>query len=1107
MHVTRLRRLVLRAVMFALLGLLVCFVALYFFPFSSRVLDQKIERSLSRALQLKVNFSGAHVFLSRGRATLENVRLALPEKPDLPILNFPRVDVSGSMIALPFAETKVFDRIALQSPSRIRLIVSGTHVKAPQFDELVKRIIRRGEQRAPRMIRIKEFEIRNGELEFISGATSETLALLHRCDVTYSLFRDGRLRVTVRADAAEPLSASLEGFADISADARYVHAEMSSGAFRWAIPTQKTPVVLKCARIALRTNAAEYSPPVVKFIGELELQGLGVESPSDIGLFVPKNVTAEVRGDAKADERMANFHRLEISMPDGWVLSSAQLRLARPYPFSMNVQKARIPQSFLDELCRGLAAHNIEVKLSSRTMTAEGNVEGTLAAPRESLFRGHAAFRNANVRFGDFPHSLDSLEGEVEFNNTVLEGKNVRGRLGRARFSGGVRLSGQHLLAKPQNLEVSWKFDAPAEDVLNLVRVEPGSELSLLHVDGVVQGKGKIAATLGTPPSIDTSGTLELKNVSLDHPSLPEPLREINGQCKVKTGALESEWLRGRFLGVEWHAAGMLKGQRYFWDQPRAEIVMTAEPHMETIRNLVQSHYANVRIPPVSGETVVQLGYAGRLDSFSTSQAWVRCAPSDGEIAIQQQPIERKLSRVTGEMRYEKGRMVAEIAEAWIGRNACSLSAEMENNSLSIAMDSHARLEDLKESFPDVLGAFRARGDAHIRAEALLNDLSSIGVRQFNGSAEQLSQLLQRLDFLATIETRDATFAYVDMPQDVTDIDGTFIISNDGLMVKGAHSRWGKSPDCLVDGTVHIEGDIPTIRFQLRTPRAFVDEWLVGWQSTPSSTTQTLQSLHRGVRIFANIVAETASYKGLQGKNLVWNLTYKNAEGARQLDFEEIRFKGYGGTGVISGTLKMVPAPHRMDLNVAVKGMNVQELLSDYTGRKSSAAGDMTGEMTLHREAEGLELLAGRGHFTIEKSRFVRNVAFETLGRVLHTKMFDDITFTTVEGEFELERGAISFEELAFRNPMLEMTARGKVLLDGSADAYLYLVLLPESLGKVPIVSDVVSFVEKLGRRMIKFHLTGTINKPRISPIPVSIDEIDHLFSPSKTQKHTEQAR
>jgi hypothetical protein len=155
-------------------------------------------------------------------------------------------------------------------------------------------------------------------------------------------------------------------------------------------------------------------------------------------------------------------------------------------------------------------------------------------------------------------------------------------------------------------------------------------------------------------------------------------------------------------------------------------------------------------------------------------------------------------------------------------------------------------------------------------------------------------------------------------------------------------------------------------------------------------------------------------------------------------------------------------------------------LLPDQSGVNSGIA---SGMFELTRDGPASAFSTGRGNFVLRDSRFISSALFSRIGGVLNLeRVFRDITFTKIEGDFRLAEGRIILDPASpvhFSHQLgviypFDMEAVGYIGPERKLDAVLKLNFLPIA-STIPILEIIWP------SGFLRFRIEGIVGDPRVS--------------------------
>jgi hypothetical protein len=118
----------------------------------------------------------------------------------------------------------------------------------------------------------------------------------------------------------------------------------------------------------------------------------------------------------------------------------------------------------------------------------------------------------------------------------------------------------------------------------------------------------------------------------------------------------------------------------------------------------------------------------------------------------------------------------------------------------------------------------------------------------------------------------------------------------------------------------------------------------------------------------------------------------------------------------------------------------------------------------------------------VEKSRFVSNSILGGLSGMVNLPIFDDMTFSRIQGPFSMEYPIYRTDGITFDNPLMNLRMTGAVGPGSQLDLVLRMELL-QMAGGVPLVGEVLTLFNKLAGQIFNFKVRGTLDDPRVAPL------------------------
>jgi hypothetical protein len=146
-------------------------------------------------------------------------------------------------------------------------------------------------------------------------------------------------------------------------------------------------------------------------------------------------------------------------------------------------------------------------------------------------------------------------------------------------------------------------------------------------------------------------------------------------------------------------------------------------------------------------------------------------------------------------------------------------------------------------------------------------------------------------------------------------------------------------------------------------------------------------------------------------------------------------------------------------------------------------SGLVTGKLHLEHQAGDTppSPLRGSGEMKLVKSRFISNKIFRSLGGLLKLPLFEDITFSTIQGPFKVEGDRYSTPGMTFENPVVYLLADGTAGPNRQLDLNMKVQFLG-IVDRVPILGEAMDILNKLAGKVLQFKVRGTRDNPEIRP-------------------------
>ncbi len=1097
MTLRRYQKNLIRLGVVVLLALLLVVLVAMFYPVSSRWLGRKITQQIEQLTGLDVTFSEAVFFLAQQRCVIKELVLHSRDTDRHEVLTARKVDILFSLPSILFRQEKILQSVEIQHPSAFPLILAERNIRLGDDLDFLSWLLEPADREMGKPhFMLNHFGVRNASVLLKSSLHSsrKPQVLADNMTMRFVLMPSGSRVMTLNGSIPLLNKAQMRvsyTIAPHEPQASFV-LELTKAAA--AIPLSNTSH-LAMASEHLTINGIlnqEKTHTKISAFGKIRkpLVALGAEKP----LYSDEHLDFSFRAayDASAAELMLEkSHLLSHGLE---VYTSGSLTLASPFPFSISTRAERVPTSLLEYFETLFPYLDSMIDVSDARLRVGASLQGQLEDDKLPAFRGRVDLLGVHAWYPGIEEPLRQLQGTLEFENSRLAFTHMRGKIGQGDIEFNSELTGKRIFWEPDMLEIAWHASLRAEDIFSAVAAQQLGPITQAAVMGEISGRGRLRKIFSPSPfppsaSITASGVLELTNVTVNHPSLPAPIQQLHGRMNIQNDRIRFSNLEGRIGESTVLASGLLLGKESFWidSQLDARVVMTTTA--STLLTLLKQFIPGRQVhAAVSGKAIVDARIKAPLYTLNPLSIHAKAEFKECYVELEKPIVRAWLKTLEGAVEVRDGAVMLTYISGQVGDVPFSLSGSVKPEAARLILSSEAELDNIKSLLPTVLDKFRVGGSAVLSAE-------------IDVSAKPSQPINYRLS--GEILTHDVTFAYIDMPVDVTHINGTFSFHQNELRILNVRCWGGRSKDCAVNGVIRFAPKQTVIDFHVRSPLIYLDEWMRNWPKhkdiISGEALQMVSETSPTMQIFGSIDAGKARFGLLQGDKFHGSFDYKYFPfGPNTFYYDNIQMSAYQGNLTGSGSILFPKGDNIYEAKVEARQINVNQLLEALREKKQSIVGRLSGTMSLVGEGKDVNKIRGSGKFTVQDSRFIDNVIFKALGGVLRSPMFNDISFTQVIGDFTLKNGAVHFAKFDLRNPMLQMQATGKIGFNKQVDLDLHLAFLSAYLGwNIPIVKNIMAIIEKFGSKLLKFRIVGTLDEPRVIAVPLSIDEINKILFPA----------
>lgn len=1103
----RYKRWLLRVPFYLLLGAALACVIFYFLPISGRRIEERLVRLITREMGTEVKIRGACLYLSRGLLEIQEMTLPPPDESGIPLV-FQDVSIEFSLYGFLFSTSDRWCEVQLTCPTEILLlfrenrfvIPPGYKYLAPLLEGITGRKSETGSfPQIKALVNVKNVLVAY-ESSIEEGLIVQPVLQSKGLSLEFS-FQKGMLAlITAKGALGSELEGELSGRVNFNPDGSpdqlllfLSHLLLSGNTF----PGSGFRLDVKNLRI---NEKIEMARPLVSFRHEMSMDSFSLHVPGVAKPFVENKIRTIAEGEMDGRNQQLKIHTAKISLSDSEIFFKGEMDMAREYQFTASLEQQPVSRRTLELLKQIVLPQGWDMTFQQQSFSFLLHATGDLFHPKDIQYNGTLRFADLALRHQDFPLPLTHVAGEIALDPSSLHLKNVRGKMGDGLLSLEGRLEGIRDFSSPERASLSWSADLTLQDLMMMVKNK--IPLENLLASGRINIQGSLEMKLVTRDKTTTISLTQfdcaalVSDAMLRHPFLPEEVRNISGRFQIKPDVIKFQELKGSLAEGTLALQGGVIGEKYFWKQPLVSlevvysgglnpvIQMAPEPLRDSLQKTrLKGEISTTTYLSIPLEAPDRISYYGDV-SFSRV-SFQPLHPS----------INGLIKDLQGAIRFEKENLLLkELSGNFAGMDFL-LDARLEPGNLQMNITSLIPLEKLRTAIPSLANDFRATGTVELQSEVSL-------------SSENLAQSLLHLDiprdmmygFSGSITSEDAAFAYRDMPVDLHHVKAQVFFNESGLWFRDAHLWCGTSPDCTGEGEIFFASNPPAFRFKVHAPVLYLKEWTGPWENTnpPQSrhvTMQDLTSTSPSMEVEGTVLADKIHYNLLEGENFEGHFIYNYFPSApNKFSFDGVKVLAYGGKARASGNFIFPTGSFFYGVEGEAEMMEIRDVLSALRGRSQNLRGFITACITLAGESRKPETISSKVTFDLHQSRFIGNMIFVGLGRALKSALFDDITFTRVQGNLNIKNGAADFENLKFTSPLLNLNASGTVDFHENLDVIFFLMFEKKNILGLPLLRQLAQILEYMGKAILKFHITGALEDPKVNAIPLSADEIKKFF-------------
>jgi len=196
-----------------------------------------------------------------------------------------------------------------------------------------------------------------------------------------------------------------------------------------------------------------------------------------------------------------------------------------------------------------------------------------------------------------------------------------------------------------------------------------------------------------------------------------------------------------------------------------------------------------------------------------------------------------------------------------------------------------------------------------------------------------------------------------------------------------------------------------------------------------------------------------------------------------------------GGTVYVSGNIDFGKTPAVFNLKMDTKSVDIG-ILSQQWSASRAISGILFSDASFSGELGKPTSLFGKAKINIEKGELGK---VGLIGRMITfsplAAMSKDFALTTFDGDFDISEGYAYTENAVLKGPEIRITAKGDIGWNKKLNFVLGLYTSSELLKGTSITKTLGTIIDGFGNVLRKVRLTGTIDNPSFTIMPLGIGE------------------
>lgn len=823
------------------------------------------------------------------------------------------------------------------------------------------------------------------------------------------------------------------------------------------------------------------------------------------------------------DTKKLELLELKFDSRDCTLDARGELQLAEPYDYVLDLKELELRGQAVALTERTFFGENRITTPDRGRLRAMGRVTGTATRIKPEAVDGEFSLEDLTLDLPNVPEPVQSVALKATISREAL-----RIFEGQALVQGLPLFVKGEMLGRPMEGEIDsaifeWNVAGELEGLNGLIGENVHDVDWRLGIRGDVSGGGTIEVTDlqlehwgRILEKAKIQGRLVFNEAEVQIDPLNPLITNVSGMLEFDRNRAQLTGLSGQVEDLAFELTGGIEGREVFWREAQLDAQLDARFGLDDIPRI----FAWVdRKPPDLPDTEGRVHITGRLQTplNELERATLNGKARGTDVLI------RPGSRHLGETIYLAA-VEAEMDAHRITLNPArgtwgNVDVELEGSFSPQGGKATARLDGELAAFPDLIPLVGRRFD-HLGGE--ISVFGEVSVARAEG-ADELLNLVEvwreagpkeqalttgsveagswrdawTLGVDGNVRIDGAQLLYEVMPE------SSLLTEVYGVLRFNENRCWSEEPVFLVPGlnaetsqtSVLIsyprdEGKKLALDFGLRASRVDLDDWITDWRDAPPRVKledPDNPRKHLDFSLHVDVEADQVGYKGLEGKDLTGTLRFHSpARHQSQLVWEDARAKFKQGNVRVNGRVERSGDDKVISHKIEAENIEVADVTQAFLNKQGMiSSGTVSGNLHLEKAGRDAPGYDGAGQFRVKGSRFISNAIFRSIGRVLKLdSLFNDISFTRIEGEFEVEDNVVFISKsdpVVFVNPSalhpLSLKASGIVGGETETDLQLALQFFP-IVGNIPFVGDIWN---ALTGRIIRLNVRGELDNPKVS--------------------------